>query len=250
MNRFRTTVSLLLFVVFPPMICYAQDLMVIPGDTVISGNPGSEMVAYIYVVNISSFFQTIFIARTENDLPEGWTSSLCFNGSCFASYIDSVFSSESCHPQDTLEASVYFSPDKINTGIAHVQIQIGTLHNLHIRTTINLTASTMPTAVVEPVNASEKIILMQNYPNPFNPITKIKYTIPQNPLSERGETGGFVTLKVYDVLGKEISTLVNEEKPGGSYEVEFDGSDLTSGNIFYRIQTRKFVETKKMVLVK
>jgi len=61
---------------------------------------------------------------------------------------------------------------------------------------------------------------------------------------------GFVTLKVYDILGKEIATLVNEEKPVGNYEVEFDGSTLTSGIYFYRLNAGEYVETKKMVLLR
>ncbi|MDY0081984.1 MAG: T9SS type A sorting domain-containing protein, partial [Ignavibacteriaceae bacterium] len=79
--------------------------------------------------------------------------------------------------------------------------------------------------------------LEQNYPNPFNPTTKIKFTIPQtdNPLLG-GARGGFVTLKVYDILGTEITTLVNEEKPAGNYEVEFSGNDLTSGIYFYQLK--------------
>ncbi len=83
--------------------------------------------------------------------------------------------------------------------------------------------------------------LFQNYPNPFNPTTIIKYQIQE--LS-------FVTLKVYDVLGSEVAILVNKEKPVGSYEIEFDGSELTSGIYFYKLQAGKFVETKKMLLMK
>jgi len=81
----------------------------------------------------------------------------------------------------------------------------------------------------------------QNFPNPFNPTTIIKYQIP-------GLT--FVTIKVYDVLGNEIETLVNEEKSAGSYGVEFNASILPSGIYFYRLQAGSFVETKKMVLMK
>ncbi len=84
-------------------------------------------------------------------------------------------------------------------------------------------------------------ILSQNYPNPFNPYTKIKFQIPE--LS-------FVTLKIYDILGNEIATLVSEEKAAGSYEIDFIGRELTSGIYFYRIQASNFVETKKMVLLK
>jgi len=89
--------------------------------------------------------------------------------------------------------------------------------------------------------------LEQNYPNPFNPSTKIKFTIP---FTLRGAEGSFVSLKVYDVLGNEIEMLVNEEKPAGSYEIDFSGSDLTSGIYFYQLKYREFVESKKMILLK
>ena len=88
--------------------------------------------------------------------------------------------------------------------------------------------------------------LDQNYPNPFNPTTKIKFTIQSDVRREMLN----VSLKVYDVLGNEIVILVNEEKPSGSYEVEFSGAELPSGIYFYRIRAGSFVETKKMVLMK
>jgi hypothetical protein len=89
--------------------------------------------------------------------------------------------------------------------------------------------------------------LSQNYPNPFNPTTKIKFQIP---LLGGDKRGGFVTLKVYDVLGNEVTTLVNEEKQPGVYEVEFDGSKMASGVYYYRIKSDSFIETKKMILMK
>ncbi|GBD89246.1 Ycf48-like protein precursor [bacterium BMS3Abin03] len=89
--------------------------------------------------------------------------------------------------------------------------------------------------------------ILQNYPNPFNPSTKIKFTIAP-PNLPGGEA--FVTLKVYDVLGREVATLVNEEKPPGSYEVEFDGSNLPSGVYFYRLKAGNYSQVKKMVLLR
>ncbi|MCH8033439.1 MAG: T9SS type A sorting domain-containing protein [Bacteroidetes bacterium] len=83
--------------------------------------------------------------------------------------------------------------------------------------------------------------LHQNYPNPFNPSTKIKFVIPNS---------SFVNLKVYNVLGKEAATLVNEERPAGSYELEFDASSLASGVYLYRLQAGDFIETKKMILLR
>ncbi len=83
--------------------------------------------------------------------------------------------------------------------------------------------------------------LQQNFPNPFNPSTTIKYSIP---------TSNFVTIKVYDVLGNEVAALVNEEKPAGTYEVNFNASQLSSGIYFYKLQAGSFVETKKMILLR
>jgi len=100
-----------------------------------------------------------------------------------------------------------------------------------------------------------KFILSQNYPNPFNPTTTINYHIPDLPAGRQGLS--FVTLKVYDVLGNEIAILVNEEKPLGSYEVDFNATGLPSGIYFYKLKVYpanggagSFVETKKMVLMK
>ncbi len=86
-----------------------------------------------------------------------------------------------------------------------------------------------------------KFILEQNHPNPFNPSTSIQYAISSNQ---------FVQLKVYDVIGNEVATLVNEEKPAGNYEVSFNASRLSSGIYFYKLQAGSFVETKKMILIK
>ncbi len=83
--------------------------------------------------------------------------------------------------------------------------------------------------------------LIQNFPNPFNPHTTIIYQIPES---------GFVLLKVFDVLGNEVSTLVREEKQPGEYKVEFSGDGLTSGIYFFIIQAGNFRETKKMLLLK
>ncbi|MBE2219143.1 MAG: T9SS type A sorting domain-containing protein [Ignavibacteria bacterium] len=83
--------------------------------------------------------------------------------------------------------------------------------------------------------------LQQNYPNPFNPVTTIKYDVIKN---------GLVKLSVFDVLGKELKSIINQVQPAGTYTVQFDASQLTSGVYFYKLETGGFVETKKMMLVK
>jgi len=83
--------------------------------------------------------------------------------------------------------------------------------------------------------------LIQNFPNPFNPSTEIKYALKED---------GFVTIKVYDVLGKVVATLVNENKQAGFYKVSFDASNLSSGVYFYTIKTNDFIDRKKMILLR
>lgn len=90
-------------------------------------------------------------------------------------------------------------------------------------------------------NLINNFSLYQNYPNPFNPTSTIKYKLPEDLK---------VQIKVFDVLGKEVSALVNEEKPAGSHEVKFNGGNLASGIYFYRIQAGSFINTKKMILLK
>jgi CHRD domain/Secretion system C-terminal sorting domain len=91
------------------------------------------------------------------------------------------------------------------------------------------------------INSPIEFVLRQNFPNPFNPSTTITYQIPE--LSK-------VTLNVYDIIGNEIATLVNEEKQSGTYSVEFDATKLSSGIYLYRLQADNFIATKKLILLK
>ncbi len=99
----------------------------------------------------------------------------------------------------------------------------------------------IPVGVKSPVEQPLKFVLSQNYPNPFNPTTAISYRLP---------AVSFVILKVYDVLGREVASLVNERKMPGTYTVQFDGSRLASGVYFYRLHAGNFTQTQKMLLVK
>jgi hypothetical protein len=94
-------------------------------------------------------------------------------------------------------------------------------------------------------NEPTQYTLSQNYPNPFNPSTKISYSL---------NTSGFVTIKIYDILGQEITTLVNEHKKPGSYEAIFNANStnkiLPSGVYFYKLQVNNFTECRKMIFAK
>ncbi len=100
----------------------------------------------------------------------------------------------------------------------------------------------IPTNVIEvDVPAPVDFALQQNYPNPFNPTTTISYSLPLK---------SQVELAIYNALGESVMQLVNEEKPAGSYEVNFNATNLPSGSYFYRLRAGTYVKTKKMVLMK
>ena len=102
-------------------------------------------------------------------------------------------------------------------------------------------ANLNPTNVDDSNNLLVNFSLEQNYPNPFNPLTNIRYSIPHSSKA---------TIKIFDVLGNEIETLVNEEKLAGEYEVKFDGSGLSSGIYFYQLKAGSFIQTKKLILLR
>ena len=91
------------------------------------------------------------------------------------------------------------------------------------------------------LQTTEEITLLGNYPNPFNPVTNIRYDLQQD---------NFVTIRVYDVLGKEVVTLVNENKKAGKYMISFNGTGLSSGIYFYKIKAGEYEHTRRMTLLK
>ena len=122
---------------------------------------------------------------------------------------------------------------------------LDTIHFFLTRVTefINKSSSSTPTSFK----------LHQNYPNPFNPMTTLKLDIPpisNNPPARSGGKGVFVKLIIYDITGREIAVLLNTELQPGTYTINWDASDYVSGLYFYKLITDKFVQTKKMVLIK
>jgi hypothetical protein len=108
----------------------------------------------------------------------------------------------------------------------------------------------IPPLSVSEADVPEGFSLEQNYPNPFNPLTVIRYHIPLNPPSEGGKRGMFVALKVFNMLGQEVATLVNEVQEAGFKSIQFDASGLPSGVYFYRFTAGDFSDVKKLLLMK
>ncbi|RKY95973.1 MAG: hypothetical protein DRQ13_06375 [Ignavibacteriae bacterium] len=106
---------------------------------------------------------------------------------------------------------------------------------------IGILIYTIPTLLQDDAKTVTQFKLEQNYPNPLNPATSIKYAVGNKQI---------VSIKVYDVLGNEVANLVNEDKPAGNYEIEFNASNLSSGIYFYRLVAGSFIQTKKLILMK
>lgn len=136
----------------------------------------------------------------------------------------------------------------VNDGLSGNAIIINSLttngNNIFISTNDGVWKRTL-TEIVSVENSKDNLpkdfLLYQNYPNPFNPKTEIEFRIPEH---------GFVSLKVYDVLGREVSTLVNEFKPAGNYRVTFDASNLPSGMYIYQMRVNNFIAAKKLLVLK
>jgi len=241
----KKSLFIILFLLAP--LNYAQEIQIIThGMTKYEPVGTMEIVLEFEVVNISEFEQTVFEVRTINNLPPNWSSSLCFGELCFPPDMDSVatappFPEPPVQPGDTLRTSLHVTTDQVSVATAYVQIEVGTFRDPNTRYILDFTATTDPTVGVSDPVQLNSYSLSQNYPNPFNPSTKINYNV--------GEPG-FVKLKVYNVLGVEVATLINEQKFAGNYTLDFDASRLSSGVYFYSLSVNNFTQTRKMILEK
>ncbi|MCH8035074.1 MAG: T9SS type A sorting domain-containing protein [Bacteroidetes bacterium] len=177
---------------------------------------------------------------------DGETTKLLYNlrkDGLYSSRNDSIYW---CMVDGTEDLPIYFGPTGFFDDRNMKNIFIESIKKeLFLGTAKGIYKTTIITNIANDNNVEYNFSLNQNYPNPFNPSTTISYQIPET---------SFITIKMYDVLGNEIATLVNEEKPAGSYEVEFHTAiyswQLTSGMYFYQLKVGNYVETKKMLLIK
>ena len=141
-----------------------------------------------------------------------------------------------------IEAYRWTIPSSITTGTGF-KLQIKSKNDPSVLDTSDTSFSIDFASVIETNNTSipNEYSLSQNYPNPFNPSTIIKFDMKE---------AGLISLKIYDILGREVSTLLNEVKPAGSYNINFNAADHTSGIYFYKIQAGNFIQIRKMVLIK
>ncbi|MGB5287223.1 MAG: T9SS type A sorting domain-containing protein, partial [Ignavibacteriaceae bacterium] len=171
-----------------------------------------------------------------------------YNGKLYRAYSNQIY-----YSQD--KGSTWIEANNIGlSGIDIYDMVINQNNRIYLATNKGVYYGEADSIVLstEKIEPEKTFYLSQNFPNPFNPVTSIKYAV-SSPANGTGRQ--FVTLKVYDILGNEIATLVNEEKQPGTYEVEFsiyseEGRNLTSGIYFYQLKAGNYIETKKMVLIK
>ena len=169
-----------------------------------------------------------------------------------------LYAQQSKIPWSSLNSGfMVMSSGGISTKSAVGQMTVGFSENTSIRIESGFLADTSLRGIILAVKDEYGLPLTysleQNYPNPFNPKTDIRYQIAPARPDESGQSGGdggFVSLKIYDVLGREVATLVNEVKPPGIYSVSWNANGFPSGVYFYRLQVKSFVETKKLLLLK
>ena len=228
----------------------AQSFRLTLGDTIRSGLLGVEMIFEADVRNISAGVLTLAFVRASNDLPSGWQSAMCVNQMCFAPTVDSVvlnpdFGCTPLRSGDSMSFSVHVTPQSSN-GTGTVRVVARDANNPADSASMHFIVTTVPNTVSQAGNRPASFLLFQNYPNPWNPSTRIRYTIVE---------GGWVRLSLHDVLGRCVATLVQEQQPPGTYEVEISRSaipvaDLSSGTYWYRLLSGGVRQSRKMVLLR
>ncbi|MBK7497587.1 MAG: T9SS type A sorting domain-containing protein [Ignavibacteriales bacterium] len=194
------------------------------------------------IINPTNNLATKFPFSGDPLTGEGWIYNTWTSGGAGFVFFSGPFNMA---PNDTQWVMIALIPAYGNTGLNSIEIlreKTDLIRSLSYDSLAYGSISYSITDIDENFNIiPENFSLSQNYPNPFNPSTSIQYAISSTQC---------VTLKVYDVLGNEVATLVNEYKPAGMYNVQFTMNNLASGIYFYRLQAGSFVQTMKMVLIK
>lgn len=213
---------------------------------------GFEIKLQNYIDNVLTGFVsdnwTTVYQSNENILQAGWKTFTLPNPYLWDGYsnllIDICFNNSS-YTSNSYVAATYAANKTVHqhqdltTGNGCINITTGTIQGN--RPNISLTANIVTNKQNEAANIPAEYALYQNYPNPFNPVTKIKFDIPKS---------GFTTLKIYNMLGQEISVPVNENKNAGSYLIDFNAGNLPSGTYFYKLISGNYSEIRKMVVIK
>ncbi len=201
----------------------------------VHGRADTTISSYAEVNNLTNAAIPILITITNPSVMAGWDLvGMCTWHNCYAPGFYSL--TESCAPGPH-DFDIYFNPNGIpGSGSCTVTLSY---QSTSVSQDFGVVAD--PVGIKQISSVVKEFKLEQNYPNPFNPTTKIGFSIPKS---------DYVDLRVYDILGREVKSLLSQQLTAGEYEVEFDAKNLASGMYYYRLQSGDNVSVKKMTLVK
>lgn len=242
MKLFRFTSGLIFILFFTAWLqpVKGQSFSFVPDNATVYDAPGSEIIIHVPIINTSSDTIIIYVLRTQNDLPADWSSSFCFDGLCFAPFVDSA-ASDPISPGDTVDFSLDVYTDTI-PGTATFRIVAKNIANPSDSIAVVLVASTDLSSIKNSGQVVKTFSLFQNYPNPFNPTTTISFELINR---------SFTTLKIFDILGRDVASIINKELESGYHEYNFSATDfkLHSGVYYYQLTAGSYQETKKMMVL-
>jgi Secretion system C-terminal sorting domain len=232
----KLLIPFILFLTFVSINTYTQTFTFVRTDpNPVHGRADTIISSYATVTNLTSNVIPITIHITNPSVMTGWDLvGMCTWQNCYApGYYDHT---ESCSSGQH-EFDVYFNPHGIpGNGSCTVTM---TYQTTTISQDFGVVAD--PVGIKQISSVVKEFKLEQNYPNPFNPETKIAFSIP---------TSNYIDLRVYDILGREVKTLLSRQLNAGEYEIEFNADNLSSGMYYYRLQSGDNVSVRKMTLVK
>ena len=199
-----------------------------------------EAKSHAMVNNPYGAAETLRVVRTFIQVPANWEGvGICDINLCYGVGTDTAIA---LYPPGNSEIYIYFSKLPGLTGSSVTKWKVERVSNPSLQSPeVAFSVTSGPIGITQLSTTVSSFSLSQNYPNPFNPNTKINFSIPRSE---------FVSLRVYDMLGREVKVIANSLMSPGEYEADFDAKGLSSGMYYYSLRAGDFVDVKKMVLVK
>lgn len=206
-------------------------------EAIINTNDTFGVISHAIINNLTVIPNTLRLIKWVENFPSGWESCICDIVICHPTGVDTAIAD---YPPGLSNIDVMLYAHSI-PGTGFLTIRTEKVSNPSEYVDVVFGGSYSPLGIYQISSIVKDFSLGQNYPNPYNPVTKINFSIPKN---------NYVSLVVYDILGKEVKVLVNEKLSAGEYETDFDAEGLASGMYYYTLRAGDNVSLKKMVLIK
>jgi hypothetical protein len=235
-----------------PSIMLGQSFTFHSDQLEFSTTVGSSFDHFTEIKNTSDQNLSLMVIRVQNDLPDGWSSSLCIGDLCFQSTTDTIDASRffgELTPDSTLDFHLLTSTHVSQTGTGSITIKIQNTNDPADSVSLTFTFNTIVTSLEKNENTPADFKLYQNFPNPFNPQTHIEYFLPQGDFSQT------VSLAIFNQIGQKVRQLVKADQSPGAHEVSWNGTDdkgnhVAAGLYFYILRYGNISQQRKMLLLK